>query len=605
MIDEIQKEIKLHTNKKEILLAAVNAKYIHSNLAIRYLALFDPNYTGQVELREYTINQLPEKIIADIFQVHPKILCFSCYIWNWKEIQTLVRWYRQIDPDVVIWLGGPEVSFHGEEILKQLPETFGIMTGEGEYAFAALERFYLGETGTLKEIPGLIFRDGAEICHTGAARIVDMDELPFVYQDMDELKHKIPYYETSRGCPFACSYCLSSLAGVRFRSMSLVQKELQFFLDARIPQVKFVDRTFNCNHQHAQTIWTYLRDHDNGVTNFHFEIAADLLNDEEIQLLSELRPGQVQLEIGVQSTNEETIREIDRVQNIHHLAEVVSRIHQGQNIHQHLDLIAGLPYENFQSFLLSFDSVYAMNPQQLQMGFLKVLKGSRIEKKAKTYGIVYAPDPPYEVIRTNWISYEEILCLKQFEEMLETYGNSHQFDQTIRELEHCFSKPSELYLALAGFYQRHNLWEMQLSRLQKFDLLREFCLEIDPGRLPLYEECLLMDLYLRENSKTRPAWGKDLKAWREAFRKIYQQEAEERNFLETYERYDSRQMSRMTHAEVFCRLPNPNGTNREKTDEWIGIYDYRQRDPLTGNAILYGIPLRNGQVIGTAERILL
>ena len=412
---------------------------------------------------------------------------------------------------------------------------------------------------------------------------MNLDEIPFVYEKIEAFGHKIIYYESSRGCPFSCSYCLSSIdKSVRFRSLARVYQELQFFLDAKVPQVKFVDRTFNCNHRHAKAIWGYIAEHDNGITNFHFEIAADLLDEEERKLLASMRPGLVQLEIGVQSVNLLTIHEIDRVMSLSRLKQTVAQIQAGKNVHQHLDLIAGLPYEDYESFVNSFNEVYRMRPQQLQLGFLKVLKGSKMHRKAKDYGIVYRQEPPYEVLCTRWIFYEEIRKLKAVEEMVEVYYNSGQFENTIRHLEQSFPHPFAMYEALAGYYEKEGLNGRSHSRMGRLEILRSFTEEVDKEQRGLYDELLLLDLYLRENSKSRPAWAGDLSLYKADFRDFYIREAENPQSLKNYAGYTSKQIMNMTHGEVFFHDVLKTGADLP----CYVVFDYRNRDPLTGNAKL-------------------
>ena len=427
----------------KVLLGAVNAKYIHSNLAVYSLKAYaeDP----AVEIGEYTINQQKDDILMDIYKRKPDILCLSCYIWNLDYIEEIVLEIGKLRPDMPIWLGGPEVSYDAKEVLRRLPCVKGVMKGEGEKTFKELCQIYRNECEEnvdkqLKSVMGITFRMGKrEIIDNPWRPIMDLSEVPFVYDHMEDFEHKIIYYETSRGCPFSCSYCLSSVdKRLRFRDIELVKKELQFFLDHKVPQVKFVDRTFNCKHEHSIAIWKYIMEHDNGITNFHFEIAADILNEEELELLEQMRPGLVQLEIGVQSTNPKTIKEIHRVMDFKKVSRIVRRIQDKGNVHEHLDLIAGLPYEDVESFAHSFDDVYALEPEQLQLGFLKVLKGSYMEEKKDDYGLVYKGQPPYEVLYTKWLPYEDTLRLKGIEEMVETYYNSRQFCYTLPYLIQCF-----------------------------------------------------------------------------------------------------------------------------------------------------------------------
>lgn len=565
---------------KEMLLTAINAKYIHTNPAIYSLRAYARTYAEHIELAEYTINQSTQEILRDIYQKQPKMVAFSCYIWNIKVVEELVEELALVLPETVIWAGGPEVSYDARTFLEKYPQVTGVMRGEGEKTFLQLCEYYLEGKEGLGQIRGITFRTPqGEILSNESQLPVPMDEIPFAYEEEQDTAHKIVYYESSRGCPFSCSYCLSSIdKSVRFRSLSLVTRELQIFLDRKVPQVKFVDRTFNCNHEHAMGVWKYIQEHDNGVTNFHFEIGADLLYPEEIQLLSRLRPGLVQLEIGVQSVNLRTIAEIHRTMDLTKLAGCVERIREWKNIHQHLDLIAGLPYEDKESFIHSFNQVYAMKPDQLQLGFLKVLKGSAMEEKAWEYGLKYQPRPPYEVLSTRWLSYGELLELKGVEEMVEIYYNSHQFSRTIQALESCFSSPYALFLALNQYYESHKLKGLSHSRLGRLEILRNFAIETDPGKQKWYQEHLLMDLYLRENSKTRPEWAMDLSPYKEQIARFYKEEASTHCLLPGYENCTYRQLRTMTHLELFEKA----GDGME-----LVLFDYQRRDPLTYNAWTY------------------
>lgn len=569
----------------KILLIAINAKYIHSNLAIYCLRACAGEQKEQVELAEYTINHQKEDILADIYKRKPDVAAFSCYIWNRDYVLSLIRDLSLLCPEVPIWVGGPEVSYDAVQFLRDYPQVTGVMAGEGERSFRALAEYYVKKTeDSLGKIRGLTWRgENGDIYENSPAELMNLDEIPFVYEKIEAFGHKIIYYESSRGCPFSCSYCLSSIdKSVRFRSLARVYQELQFFLDAKVPQVKFVDRTFNCNHRHAKAIWGYIAEHDNGITNFHFEIAADLLEEEERKLLASMRPGLVQLEIGVQSVNLLTIHEIDRVMSLSRLKQTVAQIQAGKNVHQHLDLIAGLPYEDYESFVNSFNEVYGMRPQQLQLGFLKVLKGSKMHRKAKDYGIVYRQEPPYEVLCTRWISYEEIRKLKAVEEMVEVYYNSGQFENTIRHLEQSFPHPFAMYEALAGYYEKEGLNGRSHSRMGRLEILRSFTEEVDKEQRGLYDELLILDLYLRENSKSRPAWAGDLSLYKADFRDFYIREAENPQSLKNYAGYTSKQIMNMTHGEVFFHDVLKTGADLP----CYVVFDYRNRDPLTGNAKL-------------------
>lgn len=569
----------------KFLLCAINAKYIHSNPAVYSLRAYaGAKWRDHIEIAEYTINQYKDEILADLFRRKPDVLAFSCYIWNWKLIQELLEEVPKILPGVPVWLGGPEVSFDAQEILVRFPGLTGIMIGEGEETFCELLEYYVGQRHerTPDNIAGLCLRSG----YTAVRGLTDFNKLPFLYEDLTEFENRIIYYESSRGCPYRCSYCLSSIdKKVRLRDMVLVRRELQFFLDHMVPQVKFVDRTFNCNHEHAMAIWTYLAEHDNGVTNFHFEISADLLTEEEIGLLGRLRPGLVQLEIGVQSANPRTLQAINRHAQPERLEQVVAQIRANRNIHQHLDLIAGLPYEDYESFGRSFDKVYRMRPDQLQLGFLKVLKGSPMEEQAAEFGICYQSSPPYEVLYTSWLSYEDVLQLKQIEEMVELYYNSNQFTHTLPFLEQCFDSPFAMYEALARFYEDKGLAPSGPARIRRYHHLLEFVQEVDPEHMPVYRELLTFDLYLRENAKSRPEFAADPTPYKDEIRSFYQREEQERRYLPGYEGYDHKQLARMTHLEPF-RYPvwDTEQMERLPAKPSYVLFDYQSRSPLTGEA---------------------
>lgn len=570
----------------KILLVAINAKYIHSNLAVYCLKSYAAKRGIEVELTEYTINHRQDDILMDIYQRKPDVVAFSCYIWNLEFVQDIAADLYKVLPDLEIWGGGPEVSYDAEKFLAKHPEFRGIMKGEGERTFCELAGLYqiYGKEAVnkLDECHGIVWRDPkGEISQGLPQAPISLDEVPFIYEEYENMmpfENRILYYETSRGCPFSCSYCLSSIdKRVRLRSMELVEKELQFFLDHKVPQVKFVDRTFNCNHRHSMAIWRYIKEHDNGITNFHFEIAADILNEEEMDLLATFRPGLAQLEIGVQSTNIQTIHEIDRVMDFDMVTQKVQRVASAENIHQHLDLIAGLPYENLESFKKSFNDVYRLRPQQFQLGFLKVLKGSKMHEKPGEYGIVYHTRPMYEVLSTNWLTYDEVIYLKGIEEMVEVYYNSCQFRCTMLALEAEFDTPFAMYEALAEYYEENGLNGLKHSRMGRFDILHDFILSyVKKEHAPKYEDDLLMDLYLREKSKSRPSWAADLSGYKSEIQEFFRKEAEEKRYLKDYEGYSWKQILNMTHVEV------------DSKGKWT-LFDYKRRDPLTKDAKTYRI----------------
>ena len=540
----------------KILLAACNAKYIHSNLAVYDLKAYSSDYDEHVILREYTINQPKDEILKDIYSSGADVVCFSCYIWNISFVRELIRDLVKILPKTAFWAGGPEVSYDAEKFLTEMPEMTGVMVGEGEKTFHDLLEFYIDGKDSLEEISGIAYRTGDKIIHNGWRELMDLSAIPFVYEHLEKFENRIIYYESSRGCPFSCSYCLSSIdKKLRFRDLELVKKELQFFLDHRVPQVKFVDRTFNCKHEHAMTIWKYILEHDNGVTNFHFEISADLLREEEMELMSQMRPGLIQLEIGVQSTNPETIRAIHRHMDLKKLEHCVNRVHSFRNIHQHLDLIAGLPYEDYDIFHQSFNDVYQMKPDQLQLGFLKVLKGSLMQKEAEGYGIVYKEKEPYEVLSTNWLTYGEVLKLKMVESMVEVYYNSGQFWHTLEYLVPLEKDAFTFYEKLGSFYEKKGYSEISHSRMRRYEILLEYLQEETDVPTEVAAQKMLYDLYLREKLKKRPAFAPDQKQYETA----------------VWNYRKNNQVSKTAHIEVF-----ENGT--------VILFDYEKRDPLSKNA---------------------
>lgn len=595
----------------KILLTAINAKYIHSNLAVYNLRAYAAHYakgmtaSDTVEIGEYTINNQMEDILEGIYKAKPDVLMFSCYIWNIAYVEELAEEFHKLRPEVPIWVGGPEVSYETESFLRCHPQITGVMIGEGEKTFCELAEYYAGEIRSNKEakeikeiqtikqsvnlgeIAGIAYRNEEEIVFTAPREMLDLSDIPFCYDEAGDFKNRIIYYESSRGCPFSCSYCLSSVEKqLRFRNTELVKKELQFFIDREVPQVKFVDRTFNCNHAHAMEIWSHIKEHDNGITNFHFEISADLLKEEELALIGTMRPGLIQLEIGVQSTNGATIKEIHRTMQLERLKEVVREVQKHENIHEHLDLIAGLPFEDYDIFAKSFDEIYELRPNQLQLGFLKVLKGSYMYEHAKEYEITYHSRPPYEVLKTKWLPYDDVLKIRQVEEMLEVYYNSGQFEVTMKVLGVLFKSAFFLFQDLGKFYEKKGYFGMSHARIRRSEILLEFVEETfsaDTEKENLQEvqnlceisdiikESLIFDLYYRENCKSRPAWAKDLSTWKQVTR-IYCKNGKQ------------------SHVECFSyRFPDKGERVLKELPEraekpLYALFDYTDRDPLDHQA---------------------
>ncbi len=556
----------------KILLLAVNSKYIHSNLAVYSLRAYAKKEGFETSLLEATINQPGEELLQEIYERRPDVLAVSVYIWNVSYLEDLLADVSVLLPETQIWFGGPEASWRAEELLKTHPYLKGVILGEGEETFAELCLYWQELSGKKppENIPGILWQDDGGIRAGRTRPSLSMDQLPFPYENSALPEHRIFYYESSRGCPFGCSYCLSSVEkGVRFRSLDLVKRELQFFLDAGAAQVKFTDRTFNCDKKRSLEIWQYLEAHDNGITNFHFETGAELLDEEEISLLQSLRPGQVQLECGVQSLNPKTLQAIHRTMDFERLSENIRKLQKNRNIHLHLDLIAGLPYEDLESFRASFNGVYALRPDALQLGFLKVLSGSPMAADAEDFGCIWRKTPPYEVLYTKWLSYSDVIRLKRIEAVFEIYYNSGQFRYTIEQLSGLFPDGFALYDSLAAFCHQKGYLTVSHSRMRRYEILREWICSMnrDPEA---YTQSMLRDLYARENLKNRPVWAPDQSAFKDRIRAFYQKEAQEPALLEAYRGYDWKQMRSMTHIEIFS--------------DSAFLFDYKVRNPIDGSA---------------------
>lgn len=580
----------------KILLTAINAKYIHTNLAIRYLQKFASKYEDIIDTVEYTINQNVDFIIQEIHKKNPDLLLFSCYIWNIELIKIIIRDYKKIAPDTKIVLGGPEVSYDAQSLMEQFPEIDFVIIGEGEVTFLELMEGLIDKERDISNINGIVCRIKGQIRQNKQREALNMDDVPFVYEKgFKEFENRIIYYETTRGCPFNCQYCLSSIEkGVRFRSLNLVFNELQLFLDEKVMQVKFVDRTFNCKKSHAMAIWQYLHEHDNGYTNFHFEISADLLDEETIEFLKVVRPGLFQFEIGIQSTNDITISHIQRKTDFNKLANVVKRINKLNNIHQHLDLIVGLPGEDYTSFKASFNDVYALEPDQLQIGFLKILKGSGMEQKKKEFGIIYREKAPYEVLQTNDLSYEEIIKLKMIEEMVEIYFNSHNFRYTIKYIEQFFDHPFNLYEALALYWEKNSYHTFNHNKTKLYTILLEFYTETVNKDDNSIKNILKFDMYLQEKVKKFPDWFEQDETFKTEIRNFYKNEENIVKYLPQLKEYTSKQISRMVHIEVFpidiISWIKGTSTSLERRNTAV-LFNYYNKDIIKNSAKFYEIEL--------------
>lgn len=607
----------------KILLVAINAKYIHSNPAVYSLKACAGAGECKVEIAEYTINQRTEEIRAGIYMAHPDVLAFSCYIWNIEHVKTLCADLRKIMPHVPIFLGGPEVSYDVEDTFRKCREADGVFVGEGEGSFRSFCNAIVSESDLSKEqnseknienkserkqeilsacsqVEGLALRDKMTV----SPAHFDLNAIPFWYSSQKEetFQNRIIYYESQRGCPYCCSYCLSSIdKTVRFCDVLRVKEELGFFLKKKVSQVKFIDRTFNCKESHSLEIWNFIKENDNGITNFHFEIAADILTDAQIRLLNSMRPGLVQLEIGVQTTNENTLKAINRKTDMEKLWKNVERLKSAGNIHLHLDLIAGLPYEDYASFQNSFNELYDKKPDELQLGFLKVLKGAPIALEVEKYHILYEEKAPYEVLSTDFISYEEILKLKKVEEMLELYYNSHQFETTIAYLEPFFESPYDFYSKLAEFYEKTGYFAESVKRAYRYKVLEEFAATETKADLSVIKEFLLHDLYLRENLKSRPDFAPALSIMADGVRTFFEKEAVCPVYLSKEEKDEPKSKARANEEKDE---PKSKAQIKEAVKKlmyryhlefypvwncWI-LYDYEERNPINYNVVTKVIP---------------
>lgn len=569
----------------KILLVGINAKFIHSNLAIRSLQKFAKKDGYHVDTKEYTINQNIDQILADIIKQEPDVLGFSCYLWNIEYVIKLCNTVKKVYPNTFIILGGPEVSYNAKERMEEVSAIDGIIYGEGEETFRDFLNCYSQPEKSLINLKGFTYRSEGKIFENANQPSLSMDRIPFVYdQELVDLDNRIIYYESQRGCPFNCQYCISSIdKGVRFRNLNLVKQELQFFLDQKVRQVKFVDRTFNCNLGHAMAIWQYLHENDNNITNFHFEISADLLNENTLDFLHNIRPGLFQFEIGVQSTYEPTLEAIDRKTNFTKLSNNVIALKESQNIHLHLDLIVGLPCEDYKHFSQSFNDVYGLRPEQLQIGFLKVLKGSGIYEKTRQFGIQYRDYAPYEVLSTNDMSYLEISQLKMLEEMVETYYNSGHYQNTILYLEQFFDTPFDFYIELARFWEKKEYHKMSHSRINIATIIREFGLEIKNVNALFLDNVLKLDWCLLEKVKKYPEWIEVTDDYKVEINDFYKDEDNISRYLPQIRAYTSKQISRMVHIEVFdYDLTDYLISDGKETDKitTILLFNYYDRDPM-------------------------
>lgn len=563
----------------KILLTGINAKYIHSCLAVHSLAKYAAaEYGLAVQTAEYTINQLREDVLADLYRQAPDLLGFSCYIWNIGFIRPLIREIRQVLPAVKILLGGPEVSFDPAEALSYGADY--VLSGEGEESFSRL-CLALEEGTPLSEVPGLSWSENGICRQNEPPKPLDMAKLPFVYEDFSLFADRILYYEAQRGCPFNCQYCLSSVdKGVRFQPIEKVERELQVFLDKKVRQVKFVDRTFNASPKFAMAVWQYLHEHDNGVTNFHFELAAELLTDEMLAFLPTVRPGLFQFEIGVQTTYAPTLGAIDRRSSFESLTRKVRALQKAKNIHLHLDLIAGLPYESFAQFRQSFNDVYGLDPDQFQLGFLKLLKGAGLFRDREKYGLTARSYPPFEILSTPALPYEDVLRLKVVEEMVEQYYNSGRFVHTLRWLFTRMDDPFLFYQQLGDRYVENRLHLSSQSLESAYSFFYEFAASLPYVNGETMAQYLKLDYCLHQRPKRFPAWypGPDAVRLRRDCIAFLTEEENRQRYLPQQKEPDPQKLYKLCWFEPFS-FDILSGED----SPCVLLFDYSRRD-LLGNA---------------------
>lgn len=492
----------------KIILTTLNSKFIHSNLAIRYLSSYVKDIS-RVETYEFTINQNIDFIASEIYRLNPDIVGFSTYIWNLRETLNICNILKKVNPDIKILLGGPEVSFDGKELMEKNTYIDFIIYGEGEETFKEFIQNMLSHRDDFNNIPGLIFRDRERVIQNKERELIrNLNTIPSPYTDIkDEFRDRIVYYESSRGCPFNCKFCLSSsIKGVRYFDIDRVKKELSSLIDGKVKQVKFVDRTFNANKRYAIEIMNFIMDKNPLDINFHFEVTAHLLDEDMLNFLEGAREGLFQFEIGVQSTNDRTIEAVGRTTDFKKLSKVVNRIKSNKNIHQHLDLIAGLPYEDYDIFKNSFNDVYDLRPEKLQLGFLKLLKGSSLRSNEEKYGYKYIDEPPYEVLENKYIDYRDIIRLKGIEDLVEKYYNEGYFQHTLEFIIGNYYKGAfEFYEDFLVYWEKNNYHKVAHSRNNLYNILKDFVEYMDYNHELIIYNLLKYDYIFNNKRPKLPA----------------------------------------------------------------------------------------------------
>ena len=481
----------------KVLLTTLNSKFIHTNLAIRYIKESIKDLVD-VDIREYTINNQLDYILKDIYLAKYDAIFFSTYIWNIYDIVKLCENIKKVNPNVIIGLGGPEVSYDSEEAMEKYEFVDYIIRGEGEMVMRDLVKHFRGEM-SIEDVDGITYRQDGKIIRNKTRELLkDLDLIPSPYENLDvkEYENRIVYYETSRGCPFNCQYCLSSaIKGLRYFSIDRVKRDLKNLIDARVSQIKFIDRTFNANKKFAKEIMEFLMENDNGYTTYHFEVTAHLLDDDMLEFLKDCKEGLFQFEIGVQTTNQEALDAVGRRDDFEKLSYVVKTIESYQNIHQHLDLIAGLPYEGYDSFEKSFNDVFGLQIEQLQLGFLKMIKGTGMRARAEEFEYEYRDYAPYEVLSNKFISYDEILKLKDIEDILERYYNSNNFSLSVKYIiENYYSESAfKFFEEFATYFDEMGYFHLAQGKNQLYSILLDFYKEKIGENYDLFMEILKYD----------------------------------------------------------------------------------------------------------------
>ena len=519
----------------KILLSTLNAKFIHSSLALRYLRSYAQSSFPSIDLVEYTINDVTLNVVADIYKRQPDVVAFSCYIWNIRETLDVIRNLKKICPNLPVILGGPEVTYDADEWMKKHPEIDVIAIGEGEQTFLELLQVYqealqTNEPPRLRDVAGIAYRDGEYVRFSmPRAQIEEMDSIPSPYADhLDELNNRVVYFEASRGCPFKCQYCLSSIEdGVRYFSLERVKEELQRLINHGVKTIKFVDRTFNINKKYALEIFQFLIDNHNG-TVFQFEITADILRADVLDFLTEnAPPGVFRFEIGVQSTNDETNRLVQRIQRFDRLSRTVTQIKESKKIDQHLDLIAGLPEEDYQSFRKTFNDVFALRPEELQLGFLKMLRGTGVRARAANHGYVFMDEAPYEILGNNVLSFADMQKIKRVEDVLEKYWNAHRMDHTLEWiLANQFESPFDFFQSFGDYWENQN-WSRIGHQLEDlFTRLQSFLQVQQLEGLDHVVSLMKFDFLSNQKHRPRKLWWEDVmekEEMQETFSTVYGQ----------------------------------------------------------------------------------